>query len=43
MGNMSDEQKQRREQEVTHCRLAMVAFTGAAVQTLNFPNQLLLG
>ena len=42
MGNMSDEQKQRREQEVTHCLLAMVAFTGAALQTLISPNQMLL-
>ena len=32
----------RKEQEIVHCRLAMIAFTGAIVQTLLF-NQPLLG
>ena len=29
--------------QIVHCRLAMIAFTGAAVQTLIFPDKLLLG
>ncbi|GMI36502.1 hypothetical protein TeGR_g14973, partial [Tetraparma gracilis] len=27
----------------THCRLAMIAFVGAATQTLLFPEKMLLG
>ncbi|GMH56950.1 hypothetical protein TrST_g9695 [Triparma strigata] len=40
----TDEQIRRTmEQEIVHCRLAMIAFTGAAVQTLIFPGEGLLG
>ena len=40
--NMTPEQvKYRKEQEITHCRLAMIAFTGAIVQTLLFGKPLL--
>ena len=35
------EQKKRQEQEVVHARLAMIAFTGAVVQTLLFDKPLL--
>jgi Chlorophyll A-B binding protein len=31
----------RKEQEIVHCRLAMIAFTGAVVQTLLFDKPLL--
>jgi Chlorophyll A-B binding protein len=31
----------RKEQEIVHCRLAMIAFTGAIVQTLLFDKPLL--
>jgi hypothetical protein len=37
-----EKQAQRQEQEVVHGRLAMIAFTGALVQTILF-NQPLLG
>ncbi|GMH48001.1 hypothetical protein TL16_g00193, partial [Triparma laevis f. inornata] len=38
----TDEQIRRTmEQEIVHCRLAMIAFTGAAVQTLIFHEPLL--
>jgi len=37
----SDQQKVRQEQEVVHGRLAMIAFTGAIVQTLLFDKPLL--
>lgn len=36
-----DQQKVRQEQEVVHARLAMIAFTGAIVQTLLFGKPLL--
>ena len=36
-----DKQKVRQEQEVVHGRLAMIAFTGAIVQTLLFDKPLL--
>ena len=31
----------RKEQEIVHCRLAMIAFTGAVVQTLLFEKPLI--
>eukprot|EP00339_Tiarina_fusa_P020145 CAMPEP_0117015988 /NCGR_PEP_ID=MMETSP0472-20121206/12667_1 /TAXON_ID=693140 ORGANISM="Tiarina fusus, Strain LIS" /NCGR_SAMPLE_ID=MMETSP0472 /ASSEMBLY_ACC=CAM_ASM_000603 /LENGTH=200 /DNA_ID=CAMNT_0004719905 /DNA_START=29 /DNA_END=631 /DNA_ORIENTATION=- len=36
-----DQQKVRQEQEIVHGRLAMIAFTGALVQTLLYGNPLL--
>merc|ERR1719384_2126061 len=37
LDNMTEDQiKYRQEQEVIHCRLAMIAITGAVVQTLLF-------
>ena len=42
-GKSAAEQKDMREKEVTHSRLAMIAFMGAAIQTLVFPDKLLLG
>ena len=40
--SMSDAQKATRaEQEIVHCRLAMIAFTGAIVQTLLYGKPLL--
>ena len=42
-GKSDEEVRRTMEQEIVHCRLAMVAFTGAAVQTLIFPDKLLLG
>ena len=36
-----EQQKVRQESEVVHCRLAMIAFTGAIVQTLLFDKPLL--
>lgn len=36
-----DQQKVRQEQEIVHGRLAMIAFTGAIVQTLLFDKPLL--
>jgi len=42
LDNMSEEQiKYRQEQEIIHCRLAMIAITGAVVQTLLFHKPLL--
>mmetsp|Transcript_36196 Transcript_36196/g.73915 ORF Transcript_36196/g.73915 Transcript_36196/m.73915 type:complete len:202 (-) Transcript_36196:235-840(-) len=44
LDNMDEEQiKYRKEQEIVHCRLAMIAFTGATVQTLLFNEKLLGG
>jgi hypothetical protein len=42
--NMSADQiKTRQTQEIVHCRLAMIAFTGAMVQSLLYPEKGLLG
>lgn len=41
-GMNAEEKKYRQEQEIVHCRLAMIAFLGATVQTLVL-NQPLLG
>mmetsp|Transcript_784 Transcript_784/g.2223 ORF Transcript_784/g.2223 Transcript_784/m.2223 type:complete len:201 (-) Transcript_784:268-870(-) len=42
MSKMNDAQKfTRQTQEIVHCRLAMIAFTGAMVQTLLFDKPLL--
>eukprot|EP00538_Stauroneis_constricta_P009552 CAMPEP_0119555182 /NCGR_PEP_ID=MMETSP1352-20130426/7473_1 /TAXON_ID=265584 /ORGANISM="Stauroneis constricta, Strain CCMP1120" /LENGTH=200 /DNA_ID=CAMNT_0007601907 /DNA_START=37 /DNA_END=639 /DNA_ORIENTATION=- len=42
MGKMTEEQAfTRRTSEIVHCRLAMIAFTGAMVQTLLFDKPLL--
>lgn len=42
LGNMTPEQKKyRQESEIVHCRLAMIAFVGAIVQTLLFDKPLL--
>lgn len=43
MGKMSAEQaKTRMTSEIVHCRLAMIAFTGAFVQSLLYPDMKLL-
>jgi hypothetical protein len=42
LNNMSAEQKKTRmTSEIVHCRLAMIAFTGAMVQTLLYGKPLL--
>ena len=40
-GMSADQLKYRQEQEIVHCRLAMIAITGAIVQTLLFDKPLL--
>lgn len=40
-GKTDDEVRRRFEQEIIHCRLGMIAFVGASVQTLLFHQKLL--